>query len=84
MPRYNLNQDDINIIVEALNKRADVSWNPREQDRIRRLASRLQGKVDALDKNFNTQPIQKQEDNTHEHPAVYDDSLWNFYQKKDS
>lgn len=83
MPRYNLNQDDVEIIVEALNKRADVSWDPKEQDRIRRLIMRLKGKVDAIYANVNTQLIQKQEDITSEHPIVYDDPIWNHYQRKD-
>ena len=54
MPRYNLNQDDIEIIVEALNKRADISWLPKEQDRIRRLISRLQNKINTINENVTT------------------------------
>lgn len=84
MPRYNLNQDDIDIIVEALNKRADISWIPKEQDRIRRLIMRLQGKVNALHQNVNTQPIQNQEEITGELPIVHDDPVWNHYQRKTS
>lgn len=84
MPRYNLNQDDVNIIIEALNKKADSTWNPQEQNRVRRLILRLQGKIDALGSNANTKPITKQEDSNSEHPVVYDDSLWNFYHKKDN
>lgn len=83
MPRYNLNQDDVDIIIEALNKRADISWIPKEQDRIRRLILRLKGKIDALNANVNTQPIQKQEDITTELPVVYNDQVWNHYQRKD-
>ena len=79
VPRYNLNQDDVDIIIEALNKRADISWIPKEQDRIRRLILRLKGKIDALNANVNTQPIQKQEDTTTELPIVYDDQVWSFY-----
>lgn len=84
MPRYNLNQDDVNIIIEALNKKADSTWNPQEQNRVRRLILRLQGKIDARGSNANTAPMTKQEDNNNEHPVVYDDSLWNFYHKKDN
>jgi hypothetical protein len=54
MPRYNLNQDDIEIIVEALNKRSDVSWIPKEQDRIRRLILRLQNKINSTNQNVDT------------------------------
>ena len=84
VPRYNLNQDDVDIIIEALNKRADISWIPKEQDRIRRLILRLKGKIDALNANVNTQPIQKQEDITHELPVIYDDQVWNHYYRKNS
>lgn len=84
MPRYNLNQDDISIIVDALNKRADIAWNPQEQARIRRLILRLEGKVNALNQNVNTAPIQKQDLKSNEQPIVYDDAIWNFYTSKDN
>jgi hypothetical protein len=83
MPRYNLNQDDIEIIVEALNKRADVSWYAKEQDRIRRLILRLQSKINAIDKNVNTTPVEITHIETEVIPVIYDDQIWSFYNNKD-
>jgi hypothetical protein len=83
MPRYNLNQDDIEIIVEALNKRSDVSWYPKEQDRIRRLILRLQSKINAIDKNVNTTPVEITHLKTEITPVIYDDQIWSFYNNKD-
>lgn len=79
MPRYNLNQDDIEIIVEALNKRSDVSWLPKEQDRIRRLISRLQNKVNTINENVTTTPVETTDLKTEIIPVVYDDQIWSFY-----
>ena len=79
MPRYNLNQDDIEIIVEALNKRADISWLPKEQDRIRRLISRLQNKVNTINENVTTTPVETADLETEIIPVVYDDQIWSFY-----
>ena len=79
MPRYNLNQDDIEIIVEALNKRSDVSWLPKEQDRIRRLISRLQNKINTINENVNTTPVETADLETEIIPVVYDDQIWSFY-----
>ena len=83
MPRYNLNQDDIEIIVEALNKRSDVSWLPKEQDRIRRLISRLQNKINSTNQNVDTTPVEVTHLETEIIPAVYDDQIWSFYNNKD-
>lgn len=83
MPRYNLNQEDVDIIVDALSKRADIAWNPQEQNRIRRLILRLQGKIKALNENVNTTPIETQEKDPNAQPIVYDDSIWSFYSSKD-
>lgn len=79
MPRYNLNQDDIEIIVEALNKRADISWLPKEQDRIRRLISRLQNKINTINENVTTTPVETTHLKTEIIPVVYDDQIWSFY-----
>lgn len=79
MPRYNLNQDDIEIIVEALNKRSDVSWLPKEQDRIRRLISRLQNKLNTINENVTTTPVETTDLKTEIIPVVYDDQIWSFY-----
>lgn len=79
MPRYNLNQDDIEIIVEALNKRSDVSWLPKEQDRIRRLISRLQNKVNTINENVITTPVETTDLKTEIISVVYDDQIWSFY-----
>ena len=79
MPRYNLNQDDIEIIVEALNKRADISWLPKEQDRIRRLISRLQNKINTINENVTTTPVETVDLETEIIPVVYDDQIWSFY-----
>lgn len=84
MPRYNLNQDDIDIIVSSLSKSADKEWDPKDQARIKRLISRLQGKINAIVENVNTQPIDPQEKLASEHPIVYDDPVWNHYQRKSS
>ena len=83
MPRYNLNQYDVQIITEALTYKADQAWDPKEQSRVRRLIMRLQGKVDALSKNVNTQQIEKQEKHSDELAHIHDDPVWNFYSKKD-
>jgi hypothetical protein len=83
MPRYNLNQDDVQMITDALSHKADQAWDPKEQSRVRRLIMRLQGKVDALSKNVNTQQIEKQEQIQIEQPHFHDDPVWNFYSKKD-
>ena len=79
MPRYNLNQDDIEIIVEALNKRADISWLPKEQDRIRRLISRLQNKINTINEIVTTTPVETTDLKTEIIPVVYDDQIWSFY-----
>lgn len=83
MPRYNLNQEDIEVIVSALRVKADQAWSPQEQNRIRRLILRLEGKIKALNENVNTTPIETQEKDPNAQPTVHDDSIWSFYSSKD-
>jgi hypothetical protein len=83
MPRYNLNQDDVNIIVSALDYQALNATNSKQHTRIRRLILRLQGKINALHEDVNTEPIQKQEESSTPSVVYPQDSLWDFYHKKD-
>lgn len=83
MPRYNLNQDDVDIIIQALNKASDKAWNPNEQKRIRRLVLRLQGKINALNQNINTIPVEISDLKTDTTSVNHDDQIWGFYTNKD-
>jgi hypothetical protein len=83
MPRYNLNHEDVDIIVDALNKRSDVSWIPKDQDRIRRLILRLQNKINTTNQNLDTTPVKITHLETEITPVVYDDQIWSFYNNKD-
>lgn len=65
MPRYNLNQDDVKILVDSLTNTMLKCSSTKQWERMKKLRDRLSSKV---------------EDN--EHPAVYDDPLWNHYQRK--
>ena len=67
MPRYNLNQDDIQIIVHALVKEMANSSSTNQWERMNRLKSRLMSKVEDI-----------------EQPVIYNDPVWNFYNRKDS
>jgi hypothetical protein len=49
MPRYNLNQDDIQIIVHALAKEMASSSSTKQWERMNRLKSRLMSKVEDIE-----------------------------------
>jgi len=65
MPRYNLNQDDIKILVDSLTANMLNCSSTKQWERIKKLKDRLSAKVE----NF-------------EHPVIYDDPLWSYYQRK--
>jgi regulator of PEP synthase PpsR (kinase-PPPase family) len=49
MPRYNLNQDDIQIIVDSLTSTMSSCSSTKQWERMNRLKSRLISKVDAVE-----------------------------------
>jgi len=49
MPRYNLNQDDIQIIVDALIKDMAHCSSTKQWERMNRLKSRLLSKVETIE-----------------------------------
>lgn len=67
MPRYNLNQDDIQIISDALSKAMITCSSTKQWERMKKLRERLTSKVDDIERT-----------------VIYDDPVWNHYQRKSS
>lgn len=66
MPRYNLNHEDINIIVDALDRKAAQASSTKEHSKIISLRDRILLKINnndnidvwaAFQSKYNTNPI---------------------------